>query len=175
MRNEDDHDQAAGTLSPPPNGGFMAWMQVAASFLVFFNVLGLLNAYGQFQTYYETDILKQYTASTIAWIGSVQFLICYVVCIFTGPIWDAGHVRLLLSIGTFIMVFGLMMLSLCQKYYQFFLAQSIVVGFGFGCVFMPASGIVPQWFSTRSAFAVGIATTGSSLGTSASTTVVEHG
>lgn len=148
----------------PPDGGLKAWMQVAASWLIMFNVLGLLNSYGQFQTIYETDILQQETASTISWIGSTQFLICYVVCVFTGPIWDTGHVRFLLGVGTIIMVFGLMMLSLCHEYYQFFLAQTIVTGIGFGFVFLPASGIVPQWFSTHAAFAIGVSTTGSSLG-----------
>ena len=142
----------------------MAWMQVAASWLIMFNVLGLLNSYGQFQTIYETDILQQETASTISWIGSAQFLICYTVCIFTGPVWDAGHVRFLLGVGTIIMVFGLMMLSLCHEYYQFFLAQTVVTGIGFGFVFLPASGIAPQWFSTHTVLAVGVSTTGSSIG-----------
>lgn len=148
----------------PPDGGLTAWMQVAASWLILFNVLGLLNTYGQFQTLYETNILQQETASAISWIGSAQFLMCYLVCVFTGPVWDAGHVRVLLGVGTIIMVFGLMMLSLCHEYYQFFLAQTIVTGIGFGFVFLPASGIVPQWFSTRAAFAVGVSMTGSSIG-----------
>jgi MFS family permease len=142
----------------------MAWMQIASSFLIFFNVLGLINTCGQFQTIYETDILKNEKSSTIAWIGSVQFLICYVVCNFTGPLWDAGRLYLLLGSGTVIMVFGLIMLGLCHEYYQFFLAQAVVTGVGFGFVFMSASGIVPQWFSTRAPFAVGIATTSSSIG-----------
>ena len=148
----------------PPDGGLMAWMQVAASWLVLFNVLGLLNSYGQFQTIYETTILQHETASTISWIGSAQFLICYTVCIFTGPIWDAGHVRFLLGVGTIIMVFGLMMLSLCHEYYQFFLAQTVVTGIGFGFVFLPASGVVPQWFSTHAVLAIGVSITGSSIG-----------
>ena len=148
----------------PPDGGSMAWMQVVASWLIMFNVLGLLNSYGQFQTIYETDILQHETASTIAWIGSAQFIICYTVCMFTGPYWDAGHVRFLLGVGTIIMVFGLMMLSLCHEYYQFFLAQTVVTGIGFGFVFLPASGIVPQWFSSHIVVAIGVSTTGSSIG-----------
>jgi len=156
----DEQKQASG----PPNGGWRAWMQVAASWLIMFNVLGLLNSYGQFQAIYETEILQNEAASTISWIGSAQFLICYVVCIFTGPLWDAGHARFLLCVGTTITVFGLMMISLCHEYYQFFLAQTVVTGFGFGFLFMPASGIVPQWFSTKAPLAVGVSTTGSSLG-----------
>ena len=149
---------------PPPDGGVAAWVQVTCSWLIFFNVLGILNTYGQFQTIYETDILDYESSSNISWIGSVQFLICYVTCIFTGPVWDGGHLHFLLIVGILISVFGMMMLSLCHTYWQFFLAQAIVVGLGFGFVFVPASAIVPQWFSTRTSFAVGIATTGSSIG-----------
>lgn len=166
-------EKEGGKAAPVPpdasaarNGGFQAWLQVLSSFFIFFNVLGLLNTYGQFQTIYETEILKSETSSTIAWIGSVQFLVCYVTCIFTGPIWDEGRLRFLLGVGTVVMVFGLMMVSLCYRYYQFFLAQALVTGVGFGFVFMPASAIVPQWFSSRGPFAVGIATTGSSIGPS---------
>ena len=149
---------------PTPDGGVAAWVQVTCSWLIFFNVLGILNTYGQFQTIYETDILKYESPSNISWIGSVQFLVCYVTCIFTGPVWDGGHLRVLLIVGLVISVFGMMILSLCHTYWQFFLAQAIVVGLGFGFVFVPASAIVPQWFSTRTSFAVGIATTGSSIG-----------
>lgn len=149
---------------PPPNGGFMAWLQVAGAWTIMFNVLGLLNSYGQFQSIYETDLLKNESASTIAWIGSAQFLVCYFVCIFTGPLLDTGYLHLLLGVGTIVTVFGLMMVSLCHSYYQFFLAQTILTGVGFGLIFLPASSVVSQWFSTRSPFAIGISVTGSSIG-----------
>ena len=148
----------------PPNGGFMAWLQVAGAWTIMFNVLGLLNSYGQFQTIYETDILKNESTSTIAWIGSAQFLVCYFVCIFTGPLLDTGHLHLLLGVGTIVTVFGLMMVSLCHSFYQFFLAQTILTGIGFGLIFLPASSVVSQWFSTRTPLAIGISVTGSSIG-----------
>ena len=148
----------------PPNGGFMAWLQVAGAWTIMFNVLGLLNSYGQFQTIYETDILTNESTSTIAWIGSAQFLVCYFVCIFTGPLLDTGHLHLLLGVGTIVTVFGLMMVSLCHSFYQFFLAQTILTGIGFGLIFLPASSVVSQWFSTRTPLAIGISVTGSSIG-----------
>jgi hypothetical protein len=33
-------------LSPPPDGGFVAWLQCAAGFCVFFNTWGLLTSFG---------------------------------------------------------------------------------------------------------------------------------
>lgn len=160
-----EKQQDGSHISEPPNGGFKAWLQVAGAWTITFNVLGLLNSYGQFQIIYETDILENESTSTIAWIGSTQFLVCYLVCIFTGPVLDAGHLHLLLGIGTVVTVFGLMMVSLCSTYYQFFLAQTIVTGIGFGLIFLPASFVVAQWFSTRTPLAIGISVSGSSIGT----------
>ncbi|KAJ6783384.1 hypothetical protein PWT90_05844 [Aphanocladium album] len=160
-----EKQQYDDTQPPPaPNGGCRAWLQVAGAWTIMFNVLGLLNSYGQFESIYERDILKKETSSTIAWIGSTQFLICYLVCIFTGPLLDTGHLHLLLSAGTIVTVFGLMMTSLCHSYYQFFLSQTVVTGIGFGLVFLPASSVVSQWFSTRTPLAIGISVSGSSIG-----------
>lgn len=82
----------------------------------------------------------------------------------TGPIYDAGYFRVLLSVGSFLVVFGFMMLSLATKYYQVILAQAICVGLGAGCLFVPSVAILSTYFSTRIATAMGFAAAGSSLG-----------
>jgi MFS family permease len=59
-----------------------------------------------------------------------------------------------------------MMLSLCQEYWQVFLAQGIVVGFGGGMLYIPAVAMVTTQFTTRRPIAVGLASSGSSIGRS---------
>lgn len=54
---------------------------------------------------------------------------------FVGPLFDAIGPTILLIIGTFLMVFGHMMVSLCKVYYEFFLAQGVVIGAGGALVF----------------------------------------
>ena len=44
------------------------------------------------------------------------------------------------------------------------LAQAVCVGVGCGCLFVPSVAIVSTYFSTKKAFATGIAASGSSLG-----------
>lgn len=82
----------------------------------------------------------------------------------TGPLYDAGYFRELLLSGSFLVVFGQMMLSLCHTYWQAFLAQAICIGIGTGLLFVPSVSILSQYFSTRVAIAVGLAATGSSIG-----------
>jgi MFS family permease len=87
-----------------------------------------------------------------------------VVGIATGPLYDAGYFRPLIATGSFLVVFGMMMTSICTAYWQIMLAQAVCMGVGFGCLFVPSVAIVSTYFSTKKAFATGIAAAGSSLG-----------
>ncbi|KAK4892374.1 hypothetical protein LTR27_009208 [Elasticomyces elasticus] len=149
---------------PPPDGGLDAWLQVLGGYFIFFNTWGLINAFGVFQTYYSTVLLKDMSNSSISWIGTLtSFMLC-ASPITWGPIFDMGSPRLLVISGSAIVVFGMMMTSLCTEYWQFMLAQGIVVGLGGGCLFITATSILPSYFSKKRALAMGIAASGSSLG-----------
>ncbi len=125
---------------------------------------GTVNTFGVFQTYYATNLLQDQSPSNISWIGSVQAFLLLIVGVITGPLYDAGYFRALISLGAFLIPFGFMMTSLCSKYWQIMLAQAICIGLGNGCMFIPSVAILPQYFSTRKALANGIAASGSSLG-----------
>lgn len=56
------------------------------------------------------------------------------------------------------------MTSICTEYWQIMLAQGLCIGVGCGCLFVPSVAIVSTYFSTKKAFATGIAAAGSSLG-----------
>ncbi|MCJ1461194.1 hypothetical protein MMC28_011576 [Mycoblastus sanguinarius] len=167
MELEDQHpstitEKLASQELPPLNGGLLAWMQVAASFCIFFSTWGIVNMYGVYQTYYSSNLPS--SPSAISWIGSIQAFLLFLVGTLVGPIYDSGYVRSLLFIGSFLSVFGLFMTSICQEYWQFLLSQGVVTGAGFGCLFLPGVTVVSQYFSTKKAFATGIASLGSSIG-----------
>lgn len=149
---------------PPPNGGLQAWLHVLGSFMLFFNTWGVLNAFGVFQTYYESGELFTKSSSDISWIGSIQSFMVLTVGFFSGPIYDRGYLRELLLVGSFGVVFGHMMLSLCKNYWEVLLAQGFCVGIGAGCLFVPCVAVLPTYFSTKIGLAVGVAAAGSSLG-----------
>ncbi|KAI7364892.1 MFS monocarboxylate transporter-like protein [Hortaea werneckii] len=147
-----------------PNGGFTAWLQVACGFCMFFNSWGLINAFGVWQDYYSTTLIPSRSNSNISWIGSIEaFLLCCCT-IFAGPLFDRGYARQLVWIGSFMVVFGLMMVSLCDKYWQLMLSQGLCMGIGAGGLFITSVAIIPSYFTTKRAFAIGIAASGSSLG-----------
>lgn len=147
-----------------PNGGLTAWLQVVGSFFIFFNTWGVINTYGTYQTFYESGLLSSSSPSDLSWMGSIQAFSLMMVGSVTGPIYDAGFVRHLLLGGSFLVVFGQMMLSLCTEYWQVLLAQGFCIGIGTGCLFVPGVAILSTYFSTKIATATGLAAAGSSLG-----------
>ena len=128
--------------------------------------------YGLYQTYYSSS-LPSSSPSVISWIGSIQAFLLFLVGSLVGPIYDSGYVRFLLVLGSVLSVFGLFMTSICQDYWQFLICQGVITGAGFGCLFLPGVTIVSQFFSTKKAFATGIASLGSSIGTQ-STSIPLH-
>jgi predicted MFS family arabinose efflux permease len=72
--------------------------------------------------------------------------------------------RALLLVGSFLIVFGHMMLSLCNAYWQVVLAQGVVIGIGTGCLFVPCIAVLPQYFTTKIGLAMGVAVSGSASG-----------
>ena len=82
----------------------------------------------------------------------------------TGPLLDSGRLRMLLSSGTFLIVFGLMMTSISREYWQVLLSQGLIVGLGHSCLFIPGVAIIPTYFNNRRALAMGVGISGSSVG-----------
>ena len=148
---------------PIPDGGTAAWLQVLGSWVVLVACWGLVNTFGVFQTYYETTLLTTSSASSISWIGSLQAALLMLVGVIAGPLYDAGHFRHLLVAGLFLIVFGQFMTSLGTRYWHILLAQGVCIGVGMGLTFLPSTAVLSQYFTTKRAFAIGIASTGSPL------------
>ncbi|KAI0199348.1 major facilitator superfamily domain-containing protein [Astrocystis sublimbata] len=138
--------------------------RLAGAFVLNLNTWGLLNTFGVFQTFYQLNHLRHETPSNIAWIGSTQAFLLFLVSLIAGPAFDRGHVRPLIWIGSFLLILGMFLVSITSQYWQIFITQSILMGFGFGCVYLPAPVIVSQYFHAKAALAMGAASTGSAVG-----------
>ncbi|KAK3690424.1 major facilitator superfamily domain-containing protein [Podospora appendiculata] len=146
----------------PPDGGAVAWMQVFAMFLICTISWGTPSAFGVYQLYY-VDTLRL-TQSKVSWIGSMQFLLTYGMCTFSGRLADAGYIKSTIGVGAFLTVFGTFMTSLGSEYWHFFLSQGVCVGLGLGTMFMPPLAVASSYFTTRRTMALTCAATGTSIG-----------
>jgi MFS family permease len=127
-----------------------------------------MNAFGVFQTFYQLDFLRSYSPSSIAWIGSTQAFLLFLVSLAAGPLFDRGYLRALLCVGSVLLVLGTFLTSIASEYWHVFLAQAVMTGLGFGCLYLPAPAVVSQYFHESLALANGVASTGSAVGMSSS-------
>ncbi|KAI1458810.1 MFS general substrate transporter [Annulohypoxylon moriforme] len=148
----------------PPDGGWLGWSQVAASFLTNVCTLGLSNSFGVFQSYYEHNTLKSHSSSDISWIGTTQGFLLSIVGIVSGPLYDRGYIRYLMITGSILNVVGLLATSYAEEYSLIFLSYGLALGLGCGALYIPSQATIQTYFTTKSALANGIAMAGSSFG-----------
>ena len=171
-------------MPPPPDGGLHAWLKVFGGFMIYINIWfvhcqpsssililmmdrGFTLTYGAFQSYYKTTLLSDSSPSAISWIGTVQAWLLIVVGVLSGPLFDLGYFRSMLLVGNFLVVFGIMMLSLSTTYWQVFLSQGLCMGLGAGLLYIPSLALVGVWFSKKRALAMGIVMSGIAVGMTA--------
>lgn len=129
--------------SDAPDGGLKAWLVILGVWCCSFCSYGWMNSIGIFQEYYQTTLLNTYSASAISWIPSLQVFLMTALGPFIGIIYDRHGPRMLLLVGSFLHVFGIMMASLGTKYYQLLLAQGVCSALGVACIFQPGKLISP--------------------------------
>ena len=150
-------DEVDSTTSPSiPDGGTRAWLCVFGGFLGTFVTFGYLNSYGVWQEYYRRTTLANKTASEISWIGAFQYFLTYAPAAPIGQMFDRGYYRTIFIIGASFMVVSQMLLSLCKEYYQYFLAQGIGLGLGYGAVFTVAVTCPTHHFMLKRGTAIGM-------------------
>lgn len=147
-----------------PEGGVDAWRVVFGSFLGLIAVFGLVNSLGAVQAYVSVHQLSNKSESQISWIFSVFVFLTFFFSGQVGPIYDAYGPYHLCAAGTFLFVLGLMTISLCTQFYQFFLSFSICCGIGSALLITPEIAIISHWFNKKRGTAIGAATVGGSLG-----------
>ncbi|KAK4942007.1 hypothetical protein LTR10_018188 [Elasticomyces elasticus] len=149
-------------LLPAPDGGTLAWTQVAMAHLVVINTWGVINSFGVFQTYYVSALNR--ASADISWIGSMQVFFLFSVGVLTGRLTDAGYFRPTFALGSLLAVLGSFLASISTTYIQLFFAQGVCIGVGMGCLFCPIVAVVSTYFRSRRNLAMGIAISGSASG-----------
>lgn len=120
---------------------------------------------GIFQVYYEQDLLRTSSSSQISWIGTIQSSFIMLGSVYAGPLYDWGYLRPLIWVGSILLLLGMFMTSICKTYWQVVLAQGLLMGLGTGCLFTPSTGIIASYFGKKRGLAMGIVSTGSTIGT----------
>ncbi|PLB44998.1 putative MFS monocarboxylate transporter [Aspergillus steynii IBT 23096] len=157
-------DDPAVVQKPPSEYTRRAWLVIVGASLGAFCSVGFMNSFGLFEAHYATDQLANESQSTIAWLGAIAIFFIFSVSVISGAIQDVLGPRLPMIIGAVGMVFALMMTSLCKEFYQFLLAQGVLLGISMALLVCPMLGLVGQYIKVKRGLALGIVISGSSLG-----------
>ncbi|KAE8378275.1 major facilitator superfamily domain-containing protein [Aspergillus bertholletiae] len=149
---------------PPSEYTPQACLTILGSFTGLFCTVGFMNSFGVFQEYYSKEQLAGKPESTIAWLGAISIFCIFFISVFAGQLLDMFGPTLMLCLGSLGTVFSLMMVSICKEFYQFILAQGILLGVSLALLTCPMLALVGQHIKVRRGAALGIVLGGSSLG-----------
>ncbi|KAK0193029.1 major facilitator superfamily domain-containing protein [Armillaria mellea] len=147
-----------------PDGGLRAWLIVVGSMCNNFTTFGYVNSWGVFQSYYQTNVLKDIPPSDIAWIGSIQYSLVFLPGLLAGRLFDLGYFRPLFASCSVLLVAATLLVAECHKYWQLLLCQGFAVGLACGGIMNPTTVVLSHWFKKKLRFALGLMAVGSSLG-----------
>ncbi|KAK7542087.1 major facilitator superfamily domain-containing protein [Phyllosticta citribraziliensis] len=173
---------SAGSYSPPisalavraPDGGGVAWATALAGFLVAFNCWGLNFAFGVLEPWYRSSLLAEHAASRIAWIGSTQMALLFLVAPLASLLYDYGYFRFLFNGGTILLLGACLATSWCRTWVTLFVAQGLVTGIANGMVFCSGVRVLMGLFDKRVGLAFGIGAMGASVGGIVFTLAVQY-
>ncbi|KAK0474234.1 major facilitator superfamily domain-containing protein [Armillaria novae-zelandiae] len=151
-------------LDDYPDGGLRAWLIVAGSMCNNFTTFGYVNSWGVFQSYYQTNVLKDIPPSDIAWIGSIQYSLVFLPGLLAGRLFDLGYFRRLFAACSVLLVVATLLVAECHEYWQLLLCQGFAVGLACGGIVNPTTAVLSHWFKKRLRFSLGLMAVGSSLG-----------
>ncbi|KAF9893860.1 hypothetical protein FE257_010030 [Aspergillus nanangensis] len=140
------------------------WLAILGSFAAFFCSVGFINAFGVFQDYYRAHQLSAHSDFDISWIGSFATFMLFGCGPLAGILVDRKGPTLPLVAGSLGMLVAIFMTSLCSQYYQFFLAQALLLGASMAFLVCPAIATVSRYFRRNKGMAMGLTVSGSSLG-----------
>lgn len=147
-----------------PDGGY-GWVVTACVFLVNAHTWGVNSAWGVFLARFLSD--ATFPAAThleYALIGGMSTSLALAISPLVGLTNEKLGTRIALLIGTVLVSVSMLASSYATRVWHLFLSQSACFGFGMGFLYITASNILPQWFTTRRSLAVGLASSGAGVG-----------
>ncbi|CAI6089588.1 unnamed protein product [Clonostachys chloroleuca] len=146
------------------DGGLDGWLCVFGSFMGLLASLGMVNSLGTFQAYLEAHQLQKYTSGQIGWVFSICTFLTFFCGILIGPFFDARGPRVLVLVGSILIMATMTTLGLCVEYWHFMLSFGFCGGFGTSLAFTPAIAAVSHFFLQKRGIATGIAAGGGAIG-----------
>jgi MFS family permease len=142
---------------------FHGWKVVAAAFVVLFTAYGAQYSFGVF-----FNALVQEFHWSRASLSGVFSLYAFGYSVFgfpAGRLTDAWGPGRVITCGALFLGGALAAMSLVTQLWQPYLFYGVIAALGMGTAYVPCNSTVVRWFARRRGLAVGLASSGGSVGT----------
>ena len=142
---------------------FYGWRIVAAAFVILFTAYGAQYCFGVF----FAALLDEFRWSR-AGLAGVFSLYAFGYCVVgfpAGRLTDRWGPRVVVTTGAVFLGAALAGMALVHRLWEPYLIYGVIGALGMGTAYVPCHSTVVKWFARRRGLAVGIASTGASLGT----------
>ncbi|OLB54225.1 MAG: MFS transporter [Candidatus Rokuibacteriota bacterium] len=142
---------------------FYGWIVVGGAFLVLFVAYGAQYSFGVF----FGALLEEFGWSRASLSGAFS-LYAFGYCVFgfpAGRLTDVWGPRVVIAAGGLFLGAALAGMSLVTQLWQPYLLYGLVAALGMGTAYVPCNTTVVKWFVARRGLAVGLASSGASVGT----------
>jgi MFS transporter, OFA family, oxalate/formate antiporter len=142
---------------------FYGWRIVAAAFVILFTAYGAQYCFGVF----FAALLDEFRWSR-AGLAGVFSLYAFGYCVVgfpAGRLTDRWGPRVVVTTGAVFLGAALAGMALVHRLWEPYVIYGVIGAVGMGTAYVPCHSTVVKWFARRRGLAVGIASTGASLGT----------
>lgn len=96
-----------------PEGGLKAYSVVFGSFCALVAAFGMMNSVGTFQAYIGKHQLANLSSGAVGWIFSIYVALAFFCGAQVGPLFDAKGPRVLLLLGSVLLILSMVLLGFC--------------------------------------------------------------
>lgn len=142
---------------------FYGWVVVGGAFVVLFMAYGTQYAFGVF----FAALLDEFgwSRASLSGIFSLYAFLYCVLGLLAGRLTDLWGPRVVIAMGGVFLGVGLAGMSRVSQLWHPYLLYGIVAALGMSTAYVPCNATVVKWFVRQRGLALGVATSGGSLGT----------
>ena len=142
---------------------FYGWVVVGGAFVVLFTAYGTQYAFGVF----FAELLDEFgwSRASLSGIFSLYAFLYCVLGLLAGRLTDLWGPRVVIAMGGVFLGVGLAGMSRVSQLWHPYLLYGIVAALGMSTAYVPCNATVVKWFVRQRGLALGVATSGGSLGT----------
>ncbi|KAG0212946.1 hypothetical protein BGX33_003268, partial [Mortierella sp. NVP41] len=157
-----------------PEGGY-GWIVLAATFVSTFWCIGIVFCWGVFQEYLlRMNTFPGMGAKELSWVGSLSCACIFVAAPAIVVLIKKLGTNTVLALGVLCVTTGFVAASFATQYWHLYITIGFLYGFGGCLMYFTCINVLARYFNKRRGVVVGVAISGSGIGSSVMAPLLHH-